>query len=51
MSTRIDTWTGCKKPINFALACEVESNLTTELEAKFEDEVHCEDFLDLNETI
>jgi hypothetical protein len=39
------------KPIDFALACEVESNLTMELEVEFQDEVHCEDFLNLNETL
>jgi len=36
------------KPTNFA--CEVESNLTIELEVEFQIKVDCEDFLNLNET-
>jgi hypothetical protein len=51
LSSRIDPWIGYTKPTNFALACKVESNLIMELEAEFQDEVHCEDFLDLNETL
>jgi hypothetical protein len=39
----------CMKPINFASTCEMVLDLTTELEATFQDEVDCEDFLDLNE--
>jgi murein endopeptidase len=51
LHTRIDPWIGYMKPIDFALACEVESNLTMEVEVEFQDEVHCEDFLYLNETL
>jgi hypothetical protein len=39
------------KPIDFALACEVEPYLTMELEVEFQDEIDCEDFLNLNETL
>ncbi len=44
-------WTSYMKPNDFALTGEVESSLTTKLEAKFQDEVDHEDFLDLNETL
>jgi len=41
---------GCVKPIDLASTCELELNLTTELEAKFHaDVVDHDDFLDLNE--
>jgi hypothetical protein len=33
------------KPTNLAFACEVKLNLTTELEAKFQNDIDCEDFL------
>lgn len=36
-------------PINFASTCEIVLDLTMELEAKFQDEVDGEHFLDLNE--
>jgi hypothetical protein len=38
------------KPIDFSFACKMELNLIIELETKFQDEVDCRDFLDLNET-
>jgi hypothetical protein len=38
------------KPIDFSVAHEMESNLTIELEIKFQDEIDCKDLLDLNET-
>jgi hypothetical protein len=37
-------WIGSLKPTNFAFACEMESKLMVELEAKFENEVEGEDF-------
>jgi hypothetical protein len=43
-------WTHYMKPIDFSFACEMESNLMIELKTKFQDEVDCKDFLDLNET-
>jgi hypothetical protein len=39
-------WIGYVKPTNLASTCEVELNLTTKLEAKFQNDVDCEDFLD-----
>jgi len=41
---------GCVKPIDLAFACELELDLTIELEAKFHaDAVDHDDFLNLNE--
>jgi hypothetical protein len=45
-----DPQDGYMKPIDFASTCEMESNLTMELEVVFQDEIDHENFLDLNET-
>jgi len=43
-------WIGCLKPIDLASICELELDLTTNLEVKFPaDAVDHDDFLDLNE--
>jgi hypothetical protein len=43
-------WIGCLKPIDLASICELELDLTTNLEVKFHaDAVDHDDFLDLNE--
>jgi hypothetical protein len=39
------------KPTNFAFACEAESKLMVELEAKFENKVDSEDFSNLHDFI
>jgi len=44
-------WIGCLKPTNFAFACEVESKLMVELDAKFKNEVEGEDFSNLHDFI
>jgi hypothetical protein len=45
-----DLWIGCVKSTNLAYACEVESDLITELEVEFhDDEIDHKDFFDLNE--
>ncbi len=44
-------WIGCLKPTNFAFACEVESKLSVELKAKFENEFEVEDFSNLDDFI
>jgi len=46
----IQLWIGCVKPIDLAFACELELELTIELEAKFHaNAIDHDDFLNLNE--
>jgi len=40
----------CLKPIDLAYICEVESNLTKELDVGFGDEVECEEFSNVHNT-
>ncbi len=35
---------GCLKPYNLVVVCEAESDLIDELDAKFVDEVECEEY-------
>jgi hypothetical protein len=43
-------WIGCVKSINLTFACEVELDLTTELEVEFHDgKIDRNDLFDLNE--
>jgi hypothetical protein len=39
------------KPTDSTSACEMESSLTMEVEAKFQDVINCKDLLDLDEII
>jgi hypothetical protein len=43
----IDPRVGCFKPFNLVGACKVKSDLTKELDAKFEEGVEQEEFLNL----
>jgi hypothetical protein len=39
------------KPIDLTFACEMELDLTMELEHEFQDIINCKDLLDMNEFI
>jgi hypothetical protein len=41
-----DLHVGCLKPFDLATICEVEFDLTNKLDAKFVDEVECEEYAD-----